>query len=94
MELNTGSLLPNTESIVKVSRNRRYPTRFAGNKKVKKLTETPSKKDKSSIKRKGILTPEETRKKRKTTQSKAPSVMKAIKVVLTTGLAPGQVELS
>lgn len=94
MELHTGSLLPNLESIVTVSRTKRYPKRFSGNKKVINLTRESSKRDKESIKREGVLTPEETQKKRKTNRSNTPKILKGEKVVLTTGPNPGQVELS
>ena len=94
IELHTGSLLPNTESIITVREQKVYPPKYTphNNKQKKNKKRIASKS--YLVKREGALTPIEGVNKQNSRKTKNTSLLKGHQVFLRTGNNPLENELS
>lgn len=94
MELHTGSLLLNTESIATVSKKKIYPKNLSGTSKVEKGIQPDLTDSKELIDRKGVLTPEESSPITKKSAKRPSKLLKGHKINLNTGPTISMFELS
>jgi hypothetical protein len=94
LQLHTGSLLPNTETLMIVSKKKVYPKPFAGSKKVPGDKSKRKKVKAKEIKPTMVLLPEKGIKKIKKETNSNPRKQKGIGLVVTTGPRLGEFEIS
>lgn len=94
IELHTGSLLPNVESIMTVKRKKIYPKDYSSPSPSLPGQQASLQRDKHLIERIGILTPEEGGQKKKSPKKTQPQLLKGHQIVVTTGRGLNEFELS
>jgi transposase-like protein len=94
LQLHTGALLPNTETLISVSKKKVYPKPFAGTKKV--LADKTKRKKVTAKKAKPttVFLPENNKKKSKKETNSTTRKRKGVTLVANTGPRLGQFELS
>ena len=94
IELHTGSLLPNTESIITAKKQNVYPPKYTPYKKKQKTKKRKITTKSLTVKREGTLTPVEGANKRKSRKSRKPNLLKGHQVFLRTCNNPLENEMS
>ena len=94
LQLHTGALLPNTETLITVSKKKIYPKPFAGNKKVLPDKTKRKKVAAKEAKPTSVFLPEKDNKKNIKETNQTTRKRKGVRLVVTTGSRSGQFEIS
>ncbi|MFV2015503.1 MAG: hypothetical protein ACC656_08760, partial [Candidatus Heimdallarchaeota archaeon] len=94
IELHTGSLIPNTESKIRVKKSLIFPKNISGSSKKPPTNNKTEGNNISPVERTGVLTPEESTPKKKFNQKRSSNLLKGEEILLNTGNSLDHLELS